>query len=365
MAEQQARYLALDVFRGMTICFMIIVNSPGTWDIAYAPLLHASWHGFTPTDLVFPSFLFAVGNAMAFAMHKYETQGSGVFWRKTIKRTLLIFLLGYLMYWFPFFDSDWSLLPIAKTRILGVLQRIALCYFFASVLIHYCSRNTVYIVSAMLLVGYWIVMYLYGDAGDPYSLTGNAALKLDLAVMGPDHLYHGEGIAFDPEGMLSTLPAIVNVVIGYYAGLFIRKTGNTYEALAKLLLAGGVFIFVALTWDMVFPINKKLWTSSFVLLTTGLDLMILPAIMYVTDMMGRTRWTYFFVVFGRNPLFIYLVSELLLIALYMVGWQRPIYEFYTGFMSPINASLAFALSLMFVCWLTGYVLDRRKIYIKV
>jgi predicted acyltransferase len=212
------RNLALDVFRGMTICFMIIVNSPGTWEIAYAPLLHAKWHGFTPTDLVFPSFLFAVGNAMAFVMYKYESQNSSVFWRKTLKRTALIFIIGYLMYWFPFFresaDGSLELRPIAETRILGVLQRIALCYFFASVIVRYCSAKVVVALSAAFLLIYWMIMWAFGDPNDPYSLIGNAGLQLDLALFGEKHLYHGEGVAFDPEGLLSTLPAIVNVMPG-------------------------------------------------------------------------------------------------------------------------------------------------------
>ena len=156
MPENQ-RYLALDVFRGMTGCFMIIVNSPGSWHIAYAPLLHASWHGFTPTDLVFPSFLFAVGNAMAFVMPKYESLGTEIFWKKTIKRTIIIFLLGYLMYWFPFFQTaeggGVELKPISETRILGVLQRIALCYFFASIILYYGSRNFAIWFSLFALFG--------------------------------------------------------------------------------------------------------------------------------------------------------------------------------------------------------------------
>jgi len=371
MADNQ-RFLALDVFRGMTVCFMIIVNSPGSWDIAYAPLLHAHWHGFTPTDLVFPSFLFAVGNAMAFVMHKYESQGSSVFWTKTLKRTVIIFLLGYLMYWFPFIDFEtWSLRPIAETRILGVLQRIALCYFFASIIIHYGTKRIAILFSALALLGYWLILYVYGDANDPYSLAGYAGNALDFAVLGEKHLYHGEGVAFDPEGILSTLPSIVNVILGYLAGDYIRKKGNSYETIAKLMIAGALLILAALTWDMVFPINKKIWTSSFVLLTVGLDLLILPFLMYVIEMLKKTRWTYFFVVFGRNPLSIYLLSELLLITLYMIpvgnaSLQQWIYNsVLRSFASPINASFLFALLFMLTCWAVGYVLDKRKIYIRV
>src|SRR5688572_13620629 len=152
MSDNQ-RNLALDVFRGMTVCFMIIVNNPGSWGHIYAPLEHAPWHGLTPTDLVFPSFLFAVGNAMAFVMYKYEAQGSSAFWRKTLKRTFIIFLIGYLLSWFPFYNfHSGEFRSIDTTRIPGVLQRIALCYFFASIIIYYCSRKTTLIVSALLLI---------------------------------------------------------------------------------------------------------------------------------------------------------------------------------------------------------------------
>jgi predicted acyltransferase len=373
MAENQ-RYLALDVFRGMTICFMIIVNSPGSWDIAYGPLLHAKWHGFTPTDLVFPSFLFAVGNAMAFVMHKYETQNNSVFWRKTLKRTFLIFIIGYLMYWFPFFrevDGHWQLRPISGTRILGVLQRIALCYFFASIVVHFGSKKFAVWFSVFALLSYWFLSYVFGDAGDPYSITGNAGMKLDLFLFGERHLYHGEGIAFEPEGLLSTLPSIVNVIIGYLAGDYIRKNGNSYETIAKLMITGAVLILVALTWDMAFPINKKLWTSPFVLLTTGIDLLILPTLIYVIEIYRVQRWTYFFVVFGRNPLFIYLLSEVGLIVWYMVPigdkpfpqWLTD--DFFGSFVSTVNASLLFALFFMLFNWVVGYLLDKKKIYIKV
>src|SRR5688500_12753545 len=183
MSENQ-RYLALDVFRGMTVCFMIIVNSPGSWHIAYPPLLHASWHGFTPTDLVFPSFLFAVGNAMAFVMHKYHNQPGSVFWSKILKRTFIIFVPGNLIYWVPLvreaegggIESE----PMEETRIPRVLQRIALCYFFASVILYYGSRKFALWFSVLALFGYWVISYVVGEPSDPFSLTRNAGLKLDL-----------------------------------------------------------------------------------------------------------------------------------------------------------------------------------------
>lgn len=372
--SQPARNLALDVFRGMTVCFMIIVNSAGSWSFVYAPLDHAKWHGFTPTDLVFPSFLFAVGNAMAFVMHKYEIQGNAAFWKKTLTRTFLIFLFGFLMYWFPFVeksDAGWIISPLSETRIMGVLQRIALCYFFASVVLHFGSKNFALVFSAFALIGYWIIMYVFGDPNDPFSLIGNAQLKLDLAILGDKHLYHGEGIAFDPEGILSTLPAIVNVIAGFMAGNYIRKHGNSFETVAKMMIAGSVLILIALTWDMVFPINKKLWTSSFVLHTVGIDLLMLAVLIFVFEISKVKKGSYFFLVFGRNPLFIYFTSEIFLILMFMISvgdtslWGWIFNNIFKHIFSPTFGSFLMAFTWMLVNWLMGYALDRRKIYIKV
>lgn len=372
------RFLALDVFRGMTVCFMIIVNTPGDGATPFAPLLHASWHGFTPTDLVFPSFLFAVGNAMSFSMEKYRSLGDGTFFGKVIKRTVLIFLLGYLMYWFPFFvieNGSFHLKPIANTRVMGVLQRIALCYFFASIMIRYLSTRAVIIVSIALLFGYWLLLLSYGDSSDVYGMQTNAGFYLDRFLLGDNHLYHGEGVPFDPEGVLSTLPAIVNVVIGYYAGLFIKKNGKNYETISKLFIAGSVLILLALAWNSFFPINKKLWSSSFVLLTTGIDLSIIAGLVYLVEIkksgVAEGGWTKFFTIFGKNPLFIYLLSELLAITLYQVNVKRQ--SLFSWFNSNIFqriapgpfGSLFFALAFMMLCWSVGFWLDKRKIYIRV
>src|SRR6516164_7293775 len=308
MSSSNQRFLALDVFRGMTICFMIIVNTPGSGLYSYSPLEHAKWHGFTPTDLVFPSFLFAVGNAMSFVMAKWTSLSQSQVLGKIFKRTIIIFLLGFLMYWFPFVEMDKSnhvvLAPFSHTRILGVLQRIALAYCIASLLIYYLKPKTVWVLGILILLGYWAVMMLLGDPADPLSMTGNLGYKIDVWLMGENHLYHGEGVAFDPEGWLSTLPAVVNVLGGYAVGKFVQQKGKSYEGLAKLMLAGFALLTVAYFWDLVFPINKKLWTSSFVLYTVGLDCIILSAIIYVVDFAQKKKWTSFFTVFGKNPLFI-------------------------------------------------------------
>jgi predicted acyltransferase len=370
MTTLSNRYLSLDVFRGMTICLMIIVNSPGSWSFTYGPFDHAKWNGFTPTDLVFPSFLFAVGNAMAFVMQRFGGQPERVFWSKILKRTSIIFLLGFLMYWYPFFQ-DGHLKPLAETRFFGVLQRIALGYFFAAIILHYGSKNFAIWFSVFALFSYWGLAYLFGEPGDPYSLAGNASRQLDLWLVGEKHLYNGEGIAFDPEGLLSTLPAIVNVIAGFLAGDFIRRKGNAYETIAKLMIAGAAFIALALMWNEAFPINKKLWTSSYVVLTVGLDLIILPVLIFLIEIQRSVSWTNFFVVFGRNPLFIYLLSEILLITLYAIpvgemSLQEWIYDnLFKSWAAPIDASLLFAIVFMLLCWAVGYLLDRKRIYVKV
>jgi predicted acyltransferase len=376
MTQPTTRSLALDIFRGMTVCFMIIVNTPGT-DTSYAPLNHAHWYGCTPTDLVFPSFLFAVGNAMSFAMKKYELLGNGAVLRKIFKRTVIIFGLGYLLYWFPFFsmgpDGHLGLSPISHTRIFGVLERIALCYCFASLLIHYFKPRTVFIVAAVFLLGYWAALLLFGVPGaDPFGMTTNAGYRLDVWVMGESHMYHGEGVAFDPEGILSTFPAIVNVIAGYFTGVFIQQKGKSYEGLAKLLLAGAAFMAVAVAWDMVFPISKKLWTSSYVFYTIGIDMIFLSFLIYVIEFREKTKWTKFFAIFGKNPLFIYMVSELLIVVLFMIpaGPDGSVVEwvnkhFYQSLFPGAFGSLLFALSYMLICWSVGKWLDVKKIYVRV
>ncbi len=375
MAPAQ-RYSALDIFRGMTICFMIIVNTPGNGATTYDPLEHAQWNGFTPTDLVFPSFMFAVGNAMSFSLKKWAELSNGqVIWR-ILKRTLIIFLLGYLMYWFPFvtWNDNHQLVasPISHTRIMGVLQRIALGYFFASLMVRYLKQSTILTLSLILLLVYWLILLMGGDQNDPYNMLTNAGTRLDLWLLGSNHLYHGEGVAFDPEGVLSTMPAIVNVTFGYLAGRWIQEKGNTFEGLAKLLLAGIFVVAIALCWDWYFPVNKKLWTGSFVLLTVGIDCCILGLIIYITEFLQRKKWGYFFEVLGKNPLFIYLLSELgvTLLWFFSVGETRQplyswIYQHIFKNAGDYFGSFLFAVSVMLTCWFVAYILHKRKIYVRV
>ncbi len=369
------RYLALDVLRGLTIAFMIIVNTPGSWGNLYGPLAHADWHGFTPTDLVFPTFLFVVGNAMSFSMKKLQDVHVSRFFKKVGKRTLLIFLIGWLLNAFPFYEineaGQAAFIDLTEVRFFGVLQRIALCYFFAAVVLYFGGVKLGWIFSGIALVGYWLIMYFFGDAGDPYGLTGNAAIKLDLATIGPERMYGGEGIPFDPEGILSTLPAIVNVIAGYLVGRMLQKLGNTMAAIKKALWIGAVLIVLAYAWDLLFPINKKIWTSSYVLLTVGIDLVLLAFLVAVIEIKNWRRWTYFFEVFGRNPLILYVLSGLVISLFSMIpigdsSVKGVIYEsVYTSWLGPKNASFLFALSYMLLIWLIGLWMDKKKIYVKV
>ncbi|HVZ56484.1 MAG TPA: hypothetical protein VG870_07480 [Chitinophagaceae bacterium] len=376
MTSSSQRFLALDIFRGMTVCFMIIVNTPGNGPTTYPPLEHAHWNGFTPTDLVFPSFMFAVGNAMSFVMRKWTQLSQAQVLGKILKRTLIIFLLGFLMYWFPFvhYDAQRHLVgnPFSHTRIMGVLQRIALGYCFASLMIYYLKPRQVFTLSVLLLLLYWAILLLLGDTSDPYNMLTNAGTRLDLWLFGPDHLYHGEGVAFDPEGVLSTMPAIANVTFGYFAGNWIQEKGRDYEGLAKLLLAGALSVTLALCWDWFFPINKKLWTGSFVLITVGIDCILIAALVYITDFLQKRRWGYFFEVFGKNPLFIYLLSELGATLLYFLAVGPRHQSLYSWVFQNIYrhagmyfGSFLFAVSFMLFCWLIGYILDKRKIYVRV
>ncbi len=370
------RFLSLDVFRGITICLMIIVNSPGKGAQLYPYLVHAKWLGFTLADLVFPSFLFAVGNAMSFSMNKLEALGNAKFFKKVIKRTFLVFLIGYLMYWFPFFkqlpDNTWVFKPLSETRIMGVLQRIALCYFFATMIVRYFSYRTQILVGAFILLGYWFVLYWFGDDGEALTMSGNAITRLDLFLLGEGHVYKKDIIPFDPEGILSTLPAIVNVLAGYWAGLFIQKKGKTYECLTGLMVASVVLIALALWWSLIFPISKKLWTSPFVLYTIGIDTLMLSVLIYAVEIRKWNFSTGFFNTFGKNPLFIYLLSELLFITLMIIKLPSGqfVFEWFSIeifqaiFPGPFGSFLT-AVAFMLVCWLAGWWLDRKKIYIRI
>jgi predicted acyltransferase len=372
---------------------MILVNNPGSWGHIYGPLKHAPWHGVTPTDLVFPFFLFAVGNAMAFVMPRLQQAGDKEFWKKVLKRFFLIFLIGLFLNWSPFVKwQETSLVlkhwvdpqnPESGIRILGVLQRIALAYLFASILVYFTKTRVTFYFSCLILLFYWALTFLLGAPGDPYSMQGFFGTQIDLNVLGIAHVYKGEGVPFDPEGIMSTIPAIVQVVFGYFTGQYIQQKGKNFEMLSNLLIAGIIMTLAGLIWGEVFPINKKIWTSSYVMYTTGLALMTIGTMIYLIEFKGvKGAWSKFFDVFGKNPLFIFVLSGFLPRVISLLRWTdhvdengKPVYIsafawFYKYVCEPIstdprNGSLFYALATITMYWFFAYLLDKKKIYIKV
>lgn len=410
------RYYSLDVFRGATVCLMILVNNPGSWSHIYSPLAHAPWHGLTPTDLVFPFFLFAVGNAMAFVMPRLREAGDGIFWKKVMKRSLLIFAIGLFLNWWPFarwqgdelLGNGWTWTNAAGNltgvRILGVLQRIAICYFFASVIVYYLKAKGAFLFGLILLLLYWTLCYTLGNTADPYSMSGWFGNSIDMAVLHDPHIYKGERLngqpyPFDPEGLMSTLPAIVQVIFGYLVGDYILKrtkmaiaAGNPatnaavhplYQILTGLFIAAMALLFAGYAWGLSFPVNKKIWTSSYVVLTTGMAIAILATLIYFIEIKGvRAWWTRFFDVFGKNALFVFALSAFLpkglrLIripngvdakgaTIYTNPWNflyDKVYKAIPG--DPKIGSLVFALTVITFMWAICYWMDKRRIYVKV
>ena len=372
------RFYSLDVFRGATVCLMILVNNPGSWAHIYAPLEHAPWHGLTPTDLVFPFFLFAVGNAMAFIMPKLEQAGPTIFWRKVLKRSALIFLIGLFLNWWPFVKAtDYSFKVFENVRILGVLQRIALAYFFAAIIVFYLKGARAFYAAMLLLLGYW-ALCLLGNPADPYSLNGWFGTNIDKAILGVTHMYKGEGMPFDPEGIMSTIPAIAQVILGFLAGNYMKEKGAANDSLPTMLnglfVAAIAMLITGFCWDMVMPINKKIWTSSYVVYTTGLAILTIATMIYFIEIKGvKIRLSRFFVVFGKNALFVFALSAFLPkgLALIKLGdgitpWNwlyKKVYIHIPG--APENGSLFYALTVISFMWLVCWWLDKRRIYIKV
>lgn len=364
------RYLALDVLRGLTIVAMITVNNPGSWSHIYAPLKHSEWHGCTPTDLVFPFFLFVVGVSMFFSFSKYGNVLNHDSFVRLAKRTVLIFAIGLFLNSFPQWAKDFS-----KLRILGVLQRIAIVYGIASLIVLSARKTWLPYISAAILLLYWAVLFYFGS-DDPYSLNGNATLPFDRMVLGENHMYHGFGIPFDPEGLLSTIPAIVTALLGYMAGALIKETAK-HKIPQKLIIVGIAGIAAGLLWGLFFPINKPLWTSSYVLYTAGWASVVLAALIWVIDIKSYKKWTSFFVVFGMNPLFIFALSGLWAITLSRIirfdngegkmtnGYSWLYNHIFEPLAGSLNGSLLFALVHICFFWLIAWILYRKKIFIKV
>jgi predicted acyltransferase len=363
------RLIALDVLRGLTIALMIMVNTPGSWSYVYPPLLHAKWHGCTPTDLVFPFFLFIVGVSMFYSFKKFEKGITAVSFKKVIKRTIIIFLLGLFLNLFPKFNFE-------NVRFLGVLQRIAIAYGFAALLCLQFNVKVLKYIFVSILLGYWGLLY-FGNPIDPYAQTGNLVQQLDLALLGENHMWKGLGFAFDPEGLLSSLPSIATVLLGYFVGNIIDLSKSTLNTVKSLLLYGSILTVVGYVWGLVFPINKSLWTSTYVIYTGGLALLFLAFLLWIIDVKGIKQWTRPFIHFGTNPLFIFMFSGVYVkTIIYLVKITTATGETLTGYsylykhiFAPIagnmNGSLLFAITHIIFFWFLTYVLYKRKIFIKI
>ena len=364
------RLLSIDVLRGITISFMILVNTPGSWNFVYAPLRHAKWNGCTPTDLVFPFFLFIVGVSIWLSFKKYETRLTTTSFIKIVKRAAIIFLLGLLLNLFPFFDFE-------NVRIMGVLQRIAIAYAIGAIICLSFNKKGLLVILSILLLGYWALLF-FGSTVDPFSLQNNIVGKFDLMILGEQHMYTGFGIPFDPEGLLSTIPAVGTVLIGYLVGQTISSDVSIVQKIKKLTIQGIILVALGGIWAIVFPINKALWTSSYVLYTAGFAVLFLSFLIYMIDFKGYKNWSKPFIHFGMNPLFIFVFSGVYgriinyLIKIPVGDGRTKIsahkYLFSEVF-SPIagnmNGSLLFALSHILVFWFICFILYKYKIFIKI
>ena len=367
------RIISIDVFRGMTIFLMIIVNTPGSWSYVYPPLLHAKWHGCTLTDLVFPFFLFIVGITLyisynkIFEKHADEPGLKSRLLRKTFRRAALIFLVGLFLNWFPFHH-----LNISDLRIMGVLQRIALSFAGAALLILFVRGiKGIAFTAIALLLSYWFVLYYFGGT-DPYSLESNIAGKFDVMLFGETHVYNGFGVPFDPEGLLGTISGIAHVLIGYLVGSMIINANDKKQLMQRLITSGVGLIILGLIWNSFLPINKPLWTSSYVVYTCGIASLVLATLILIIDILKIEKWSYIFKVFGLNPLFSYALSGIIInLLIYTISFNGTsasswIYEnIFQSLFGNHLGSFLFALDYTMLIWLIVWPLYRKKIVIKI
>ncbi|HEY0997268.1 MAG TPA: DUF5009 domain-containing protein, partial [Gemmatimonadaceae bacterium] len=401
-AGTRERLLSLDVFRGLTVAGMLLVNDPGTWSAIYPPLEHAEWHGWTPTDLIFPFFLFIVGITTYLSLEARRARGASDadLTRQVLRRGAIIFLLGFLLNGFPFFTwgsvqgiADPGILDrvvdrLYHWRIMGVLQRIGLAYMIAALITLRTTLRQQVVILVALLYGYWFTMTLLPVPGSGY--MGQLMLRhpettlaawldrmlLDWSRFGlGNHLWVGS-LTWDPEGILSTIPAIGTAILGNMAGRWIGTARPLTDRLAGLFAAGALGMMAGLMWHWSFPINKGIWTSSYVVFCAGMAAVSLATIMWIVDLQGFRRWTKFFVVYGTNPIVAFVGSGLLARMIYSIfkvnyggetiALQAGIYRaLFASWLAPRDASLAFAVSFVLFWYAILYVLYRKKIFLKV
>ena len=312
------RYLALDVLRGMTIAGMILVNNPGSWGSIFPPLRHAAWHGCTPTDLVFPFFLFIVGAALAFSFAKYNDSLDSSSVRKVVKRSMLIFLTGLLLNAFPFYNTNpnaglsfWEnwIYYIEHLRIFGVLQRIALCYLVGALIALWLGKPKKIIFAGIALMAlHTAILLLFGGEGGPFSLEGSISGPVDVAILGEAHVYKGFGIPFDPEGLLGVLSGSATVLFGYMVGGIIRQGKEKISVVADIYTIGLISLGIGVVMSIFIPINKPLWTPSYVLYAGGWSVLMLALFIYFIDIKGKEKIFFPFKALGLNPLFAFVMA---------------------------------------------------------
>ena len=364
------RLTSLDVFRGITIAGMILVNNPGSWSFVYPPLRHAEWHGWTPTDLIFPFFLFIVGVAMAFSLVARLESGddqSAIF-LKVLKRSLIIIGIGLFLNAFPRFD-------ILDMRYPGVLQRIGIVYFFASVIAMKTGIRGQAVTAGLLLLVYWALMALVPVPGfgvGDLSPDGNLAAFIDRAVFG-SHTWQD---TWDPEGLLSTIPAISTTLLGLLTGHLLRSGKERMEIAGWMFVLGWAGILLGLVWNLAFPINKNIWTSSYVIFTAGAALQFLGVCYWLIDIKGWRGWAFPGMVFGKNAIAVYVLSGILVDLMLLIrmpaadGTTTSLYSWFyhhlfVPWAGPLNGSLAFAMTYILILFGAMYLLYRRKIFIKI
>ncbi|MDR0939612.1 MAG: heparan-alpha-glucosaminide N-acetyltransferase domain-containing protein [Mediterranea sp.] len=367
--EKSKRLLSLDVLRGLTVAGMILVNTPGSWSYVYEPLKHASWMGLTPTDLVFPFFMFMMGISTYISLRKYAFRLTGEAARKILRRAAVLFILGFLLnlYGGAMFGEGNVL---EHVRVLGVLQRFAICYAAAALIgLTMKHRHIPYLI-AVLLLGYWLILLL----GNGFAYDhGNILAIVDRAVLGPNHLLDDHGI--DPEGVLSQIPSVAHVLVGFCCGRWLLEAKEVRDKMLRLFLVGTTLALAGYLLSYGCPIGKKAWTPTFVLVTCGMASALLALLIELIDVRGRTRWSRPFETFGVNPLFLYVFSEALAITLDVVpvpfgATGGSLHGFvYAGCLQPLlgnyGGSLAYAVLFVALCWAVGEALRRKGIYIKI
>lgn len=388
---QNKRIVALDVLRGITIAGMILVNNPGSWGHIYAPLKHAAWDGCTPTDLVFPFFMFCMGVAMYISNKKnnytlnWKTVGHMAY------RGALIVLIGWALSWFGIFmrnffvngetfcDAIWNI-PVHHLRWMGVFPRLGIVSFFAGLLLLIFKPKRAPWVAGVLMIGYCILI----SVTNSFELTAeNILARVDLACLGDAHMYHKDGLPFDPEGLLSTIPCFAHCLLGAFAGFLLfpeyadkeKEALNNYDRINRLFIFAAIILLAGFCLDYAYPINKSMWSASYVLVTCGLASLLLGLLIWIIDIRGHKRWSMFFESFGVNPLFIFCLSAIFVHTMGAIRFEvnGEMYSVWSAYyrlcMVPLfgetGGSLASALTLDGVLWLIAHPLYTHKIYIKI